>query len=279
MRRALSIAAVLAVAVPVCLAQHGGAGHAGGGFSGYHGGFVSGPGRMAAGAPRVMGSAPQVSGTPGRFVAPYSAPLYRGGVSNGYGWRGGAYRGRGNEHGRGGYRGGYGAVYPWVNSWAVLPWDLGYYDYGDNGTADYGTDQNGQPEYPDNGQQGYGPEYGPEYGPDGGQQAGPQGAPQSGPGMSGVPAPPPDYGYRPAYQAEAAAPAAPTMLAKEPELTLIYKDGHTETVRNFVLTPTTVIDLDKADTGREERIPLAELNVSATEKAAEQAGLEFNPPA
>jgi hypothetical protein len=40
-----------------------------------------------------------------------------------------------------------------------------------------------------------------------------------------------------------------------------------------------VIVLDQAASGRQQRIPLAALNLPATEQAAEQSGLDFTPPA
>jgi hypothetical protein len=65
----------------------------------------------------------------------------------------------------------------------------------------------------------------------------------------------------------------------EPQLTLIFKDGHQQTIRNYVLTHSEVIVVDQAASGRQQQIPLASLDVSATEEAAQQAGLDFSPPA
>ena len=64
-------------------------------------------------------------------------------------------------------------------------------------------------------------------------------------------------------------------MAAEPQLTLIFQDGHTQTIRNYVMTPSTVIVIDEAASGRELRIPLSELNLQATERAAQQAGLDL----
>jgi hypothetical protein len=62
-------------------------------------------------------------------------------------------------------------------------------------------------------------------------------------------------------------------------LTLIFSDGHQQAIRNYVLTSDTLIVLDQAASGYQQRIPLAALNLSATEQAAQQAGLDFSPPA
>ena len=93
---------------------------------------------------------------------------------------------------------------------------------------------------------------------------------------------------RPAYGAPAAndAPAppaesaaTPTAIAAEPELRLIFRDGHQQSIRNYVLTGKTLIVLDHATSGRQQRISLTDLDITATEQAAEDAGLEFSPPA
>lgn len=94
--------------------------------------------------------------------------------------------------------------------------------------------------------------------------------------------------HRPAYDAPAAdyAPpspaesaATPTAMAAEPELKLIFRDGHQQSIRNYVLTGKTLVVLDHAASGRQQRISLADLDITATEQAAEDAGLEFYPPA
>jgi hypothetical protein len=138
-----------------------------------------------------------------------------------------------------------------VNSWELLPWDFGDSDQDDTG-ASQSTAQAQPEEGPSES------EYGPEYGA------------------------PPDNGYRedyappPPYEATAA-PAAP--VAPEPQLTVIFKDGHTEQIRNYALSQDALLDMDEAGSGRVLRIPLSSVNVPATEKAAQQAGLDFSPPA
>lgn len=155
--------------------------------------------------------------------------------------RRGHYRVRNNGH----Y--GYGAYPGYVNSWEVLPWDLGYPDFTgeDDGTSAAQPAAEAEPE--------------PEY--------------------ASNTVVPEDDSYREDYAPApyAAAPQAP--IVPEPQLTLIFKDGHTEQVRNYVLTQDALLDMDQADSGRMARIPLASLNLPATEKAAQQAGLDFTPPA
>jgi hypothetical protein len=153
-------------------------------------------------------------------------------------------QGRNGTQYRSPYRG-YGLYgYPYANSWELLPWDIG--------SPDLTGDDSNSGSSPDPGQQ---------------------------PAMSMAA---PDDGYRPdssapPYQNSAAISSAP--IAPEPELTLIFNDGHQEAIRNYVLTSDTVIVLDQPASGRQLSIPLAELNLPATEQAAQQAGLEFSPPA
>jgi hypothetical protein len=164
------------------------------------------------------------------------------------GWRG--WRGRDRDHDRfrrHGYSG-YGYPYAYATSWEVLPWDLGYSDFSgydeDAGAAQPASETDTQPEYE-------------------------------------PPAETSEENYRPGYQPssyEAAAAPALAPIAPEPQLTLIFKDGHTQQIRNYAVTQDALLDLDQADSGRVARIPLASLNLPATEKAATQAGLDFTPP-
>ncbi len=300
MRRVLSVAflSALLAATPAMIAQRGGGGHAGGfggghagGFSGGHvGGFAghsfgggfggqsfgspgriySGPGRIytapsrgfSTAPSRAFGMAPRMGwNVPARglspgYRSPYrsgysgSRPDYRGATND---WRGGHGRDRGRYRGYG--YGGY-PYAPFLNSWELLPWDLGYPDFSgyDNGYDDSnGYDSAGIPS--DIAAQPYAdssapddPDYRPDYAP---YASNPWGAPQ-----------------------QAGDPVAP-----EPGLTLIFKDGHQQAIHNYALTPDTVIVMDQASSGRQQQIPLAELNLPATEQAAQQAGLQFNPPA
>lgn len=286
MRRAFSVASLslrvaslLALAgcvalAPAALAQRGGGGHGGGfggghaggfggGFSGGHsfggGGFSSHSfGGVYSGRSSSFGA---FSGPRGYTYAPRmtsTAPARAFAVPgrSGYGI---ADRSRSGDRGRyrSPYRGfpyGYG-YYPGTY-WGVLPWELGYpdfYGYGDSswvGQPDSGSAQN----------EGYDQGYDP--GPASGYDAGPEG------------------GYRPAYggapYAGSAATAAPP--ADEPALTLIFNDGHQQSIRNYALTSNYLVVLDDAGSGRQQRIPLADLNLPATERAAQSAGLDFAPP-
>lgn len=91
-----------------------------------------------------------------------------------------------------------------------------------------------------------------------------------------APAPPSEDTYRPAYHAAASVPNV--IQSQEPKLTVVMKDGTRKTMRNYALTPTTLIDLDAAATGREMKIPLEQVNVTATQKAAAREGLNFSVP-
>ncbi len=266
MRHLLSVAflsASLAV-LPLAFAQR--AGHAGG-FSGGHSGGAMGhmPGGFAGGAfGRSAGVAPHGFNTAPNFVstAPNHAfvPGYHLPVAATPSWRG---EGRGdhdrdrNIHYRSPYRGfGYGGYpYAYANSWQLLPWDLGYAD--STGYSDYDSGPVMQQPYaasvpaPDDGyRQDYNGQADPGYG-------------------SG-------YGYP---QPPAPEPYAQNSVASEPELTLIFNDGHHQTIHNFVLTSDAVVIFDQEGSGRQQRIPLASLDLAATQQAAQQAGLDFTPPA
>jgi hypothetical protein len=254
------------IAGSAAFAQHGSYAGGHGGFAGHAGGFSSrGFSGSIAGFPgRITTGSPHAIATPGRSVFPASSHAFVPGfvpnrrpgaqpAGRGRGeWRDNGY---GRDHDRGYRRGGYGYLggYPaYANSWELLPYGYGYSDFGGDETDDSATQQDSAP--------------------------------------NTVTVPPPDSGYRPEYsgyegesypsaQAYAApsAPAAP--IAPEPELTLIFRDGHTQAIHNYVLTSSDLVILDEAAAGRQQRVPLSELNLPATEKAAAQAGLDFTPPA
>lgn len=173
-------------------------------------------------------------------------------------------RDRRRDHHRSGY-GGYGYGYGGIPiySTGLMPWDYGYLD--NNG---YAPEDNG-----------------PESAPHGAESAPPQyeearRPPYAAPQTDYAP-PPPRAALQatPAASAPAASSAAPTTLAGEPALTLVFRDGHRQSVRNYALTGTSLIVLDDAASGRQQRIPLADLDLAATKQAAAEAGLDFNPPA
>ncbi|WP_263365302.1 hypothetical protein [Edaphobacter bradus] len=76
----------------------------------------------------------------------------------------------------------------------------------------------------------------------------------------------------PAYQTPYVPPAP------EPELTVIFKDGHSLKIRNYALTASTLIVLDRVSSEHQNLIPLDEVDVSATQRTARDAGLDFTPP-
>jgi hypothetical protein len=141
----------------------------------------------------------------------------------------------------------YGTPYGYGSAW-LSPWELGYPDFAG---------------YPDAG---------------GDDSADVQGAPaEEYPAESSGNAPDDDYrpGYRSGYMSAPSASAAP---APEPLLTVVFRDGHTKQIRNYALTHSTLIVLDDAASGRQQRISLDQIDLAATERSAQDAGLDFHPP-
>lgn len=238
----------LVMAIPTALAQRAGAAHSAG-FGGGHatashsfGGISGSFTRPSAFAPRSFATAPRMTFTaPSRSVSlAYRAPYGANPSSRHPDGRHGRYRSP--------YRGytNYGGYPYYANSWELLPWDLGY-----PGFTGYGTNV-------DSGSY--------ESGSDPAQE----------PALAQT-----DDGYRRGYgdSAYQGSSAISAPIPPEPELTLIFSDGHREGIRNYVLTSDTVIVLDQAASGRQQSVPLADLNLPATEQAAQQAGLDFSPPA
>lgn len=239
MKRLMAIALLVAgIALPVC-AQRGGGSR--GGFSGHSFSGYSAPAFHGSFAPAThfnYASRPVYSGS--RFAA--AAPAYRGGNAAGYrpAHPGGPYNGRGRFYGVGIPYG-----YPYgYGTGPVAPYYLGYPD--DSGVYD-----------------------------------GPVTAPADG-GQSYLAPPPPDQGPPPAdaYQAYAGPPAPQTSAsapAPEPEdaVTLIFKDGRPpEQIHNYALTRTTLYVRDQ----HKRDIPVADLDLVATEKANRDAGVQFQLP-
>jgi hypothetical protein len=262
------LSATLSV-LPSALAQRvGSAGGHGGGIAGGNMGHMGGsfggsigraPGFASRGftAPNFVSTAPThaFSTAPGRAFGPsYRTPY----VAPSPAWRDG--RGdRGRDRYRSPYRGygyGYGGYpYAYANSWELLPWDVSSSDFigsGDDSESEV-QQQPAASVVPQD--EGYRPEY--EAPPEEPPYAYPPAPPQDQPGLSSV---------------------AQSSVAPEPALTLIFNDGHQQTIHNYVLTSEAVIVLDQAASGREKRIPLASLNLDATMQAAQQAGLDFTPP-
>jgi len=75
---------------------------------------------------------------------------------------------------------------------------------------------------------------------------------------------------------ESATGSAAEAAPEEQQVTiLVYRDGHRREVRNYAVVGKTLFDLSP---GRMLRIPLAELDLAATRKANEEAGVEFVLP-
>ncbi len=254
----LVIPGLLLAVPPGALGQHLAGGHSGG-FSGAHVGGFSGEGfrggfsappvsrGFSSPTPRVFNTAPRMN-----WAAPRFNPLSQRNAYAGYrptygGNRGGDHRYR--RPYRGHVYGGY--PYLYANSWELLPWDIGYPDF-----TGYGDDNETSEQ--DNAQ--VQPSGNPE-----------QLSPQEGEGYR------PEYAPAP-YQSAANQVATSVSPHIEPQLMLIFKDGHTQEIRNYVLTSKEVIVMDDAASGRIPRISLADLNLPATEKAAQGAGLDFSPP-
>jgi hypothetical protein len=224
--------------------------HMGGGFSAPHpvGGFHSASSPAFASAPR---SAPFPSPYrlrfPSRFptAAPYRLPYAFGRNANWY--RGGhrpPYRGRG-DHDRRTY-----VPYFYANSTYLVPGLLNAWWDGP-----YSVDAT-----------------------DSGMELPPENAMQ----RSADPEPQPEQGTQQRAASNQEYPPPPT--AASPPLTLaavtlVFKDGHTQQVRNYAMTGTTLYVLDDAaSTGRRPEIPLSSIDLAATLRVNQQAGVEFTPP-
>jgi hypothetical protein len=73
----------------------------------------------------------------------------------------------------------------------------------------------------------------------------------------------------------AQAPAAAPSLFDTDAVTLVFKDGRPpEKIHNYALTRTMVYVTD----GRHQEIPVAALDLAATEKANREAGVSFQLP-
>lgn len=61
----------------------------------------------------------------------------------------------------------------------------------------------------------------------------------------------------------------------EPSTILVFKDGHKLEVENYAIVGTNLFDLSA---GHRQKIPIADLDVTATQKANEDQGIEFKLP-
>ncbi len=248
--------------VPVIIGQHLAGSHSGalsgghmGGISdgGFHRGFSASHSfgsfsaltpRSFSAAPRLNWTAPPYSFAPQRNAYAGYRPLY--GAENRRGWD---HRGRSRRSYPGYGYSGY--PYTYASFWELLPWDIGYPDF-----AGYGDDDDAAE--PNNAQVQSSNEEEPQ-------------PPQEGEGYR------PEY-VRAPYQSRVNQTAASAPPQIEPQLTLIFKDGHTQSIQNYVLTPKELIVMDYVASGRIPRISLSDLNLPATEKAAQRTGLDFSLP-
>lgn len=74
-----------------------------------------------------------------------------------------------------------------------------------------------------------------------------------------------------------AAPEPPEPVVAQPSTVLVFKDGHRSEVVNYAIVGDTLFDFSGE---RARRIPIADLDIAATQKANDAAGVEFKlPPA
>jgi hypothetical protein len=81
--------------------------------------------------------------------------------------------------------------------------------------------------------------------------------------------PPPAAASKPADQAE------DESVSNQPDTLLVFKDGHQLAVSNYAIVGTTLFDLSE---GHHHKIPLAELNLTATAKENDDRGIDFRLP-
>jgi len=145
---------------------------------------------------------------------------------------------------RGGHNGGGGAIYA-VPYYYPYAYDDGQYD--DNQTAE----QPAEDEY----------------------LGGPTIFDRRGPGTS---RPAEDENYAEKVPSKPARIAEPEPVSNQPDTLLVFKDGHQLEVSNYAIVGTTLFDLSD---GHRHKIPLSELNLTATAKENDDRGIDFQLPA
>jgi len=281
MRRLFAVALAAVVAVGPAYAQHGGGGHAGGG-GGFNGGGFSGHSGFASSGGF---SRPMSSGGQG-----YGSRYGNGGAGWGGGrssyYHGGWDRRRGYGYGYGVGVGYLGYGWPDANDGGYdsgndQGYDQGYdpsYDQGE-GSYDAGPYQDGQGAGPY--QNGWGvaadgyaaqaPGYaGPASGAD--QQPVPYVAPVG--SGNGARVPPSSSAARTASVPRGSTVVQPSLDDLD-AVTLIFKDGRAPVkIYNYALTRTTLYVTD----AKRQEIPIASLDLAATEKVNRAAGVRFQLP-
>jgi hypothetical protein len=256
MRHLAAIASLLiGIALPAC-AQRA-ISHAGGGFSGhsapaFHGGggathFSAPSSGFRPSAPYRAPAAPRYFGNTSRFAPANSINRYARApyLASAYN-RGDNHRPPYRPPHRPIYGGGLLYGYPAGVGWLGPSYYLGYpFDYGYDGYDDSGYDNSAAtPYYPD---QGYNQ---PPYDQD--QPA-----------------------LAPAYQPPSSLPQSSPAPIRQDAVTLVFKDGRpSEQVHNYILSGTKISIWDQ----RPHDIPIAQLDLAATEKANRDAGVDFNLP-
>jgi hypothetical protein len=82
-------------------------------------------------------------------------------------------------------------------------------------------------------------------------------------------------GERETRESRASSTAQPSPKAELPPTQLVFRDKHTEAVRNYAIVGQTFWILNAE---RARKIPLAELDIAATKKANDDRGVEFQLP-
>ncbi len=75
---------------------------------------------------------------------------------------------------------------------------------------------------------------------------------------------------------EASASEPPHAVADQPDTVLVFRDGHSVQVKNYAIVGDTIYDLSD---GSRHKIAIADLDLTATEKANDARGLDFRLPA
>lgn len=266
MRRLTAITAfALFLAVPVW-AQHGGGGHGGGGghasFGGGHSSFSGGH----AGFSGARTSSPAVHSFSGARSAPSYSPSFsssaRGGSSrgpylhdrfrSGYGYYG---RPGWGCRGYGCYGYGYGYGYPYWGGGYYNPWLWDWWDSDSSDDQDYDNNlaianrmdqqslaqqQMWRQEEADGDQDAYAPR---------------------------------NYSSRPAPSSQRPAADLPSPII--PPTVLVFRDQHQQEIQNYAIVGHTLWNFGPQ---RTQKIPLADLDLAATQKANEDRGVTFRLP-
>lgn len=150
----------------------------------------------------------------------------------------------------------YGPVFTgYVDPWLFAPDDYGYDNSGyaaNDGYGGYGYGDDVPAPYRNYGQQPNQPEDNDE------QSTAPQ-APSG----------------RPAYNGDEGGSGTTAAAARENTITIIFKDGRPpEHVQNYLLTSSTLTVLDT----HYHQIPLADVDIAATQEASRAAGVDFHVP-